>query len=331
LFEEGDMASEDKGGKTALILSAGAPHSPLIAGALYELWDKGRTFDVIYTSGAGALVGLLYAAPKGKLPPDALKSLVELGVSDAIYRWLPIGYKTFMKPGPFARPIRQLVERFKFGTFPLKEIDHPVTAVGWAYNEWIKLWETAQGGGLKRLHNDLVDLWAAAITPAPIHYWSKGVCDSLPFLEDIVDFDALNDIDLHFYMNAFSFKEERRAPYAERGPAMPDHHVDDYRKRDLTGYKLLGDSQQRVRKRSGCQMELFYNKQKEGIGPEEVRAAFAYPFIYPPMSCTSRAPRATRSVSGTCWWIQVRGVSEMRCPTSRGSSSLISWARLTNS
>src|SRR5262245_28910977 len=108
------MASEDKRGKTALILSAGAPHSPLIAGALYELWNTGRTFDVIYTSGAGALLGLLYAAPKGKPPQDALKSLVELGVSDAIYRWLPIGYKTFMKPGPFARPIRQLAERFKF-------------------------------------------------------------------------------------------------------------------------------------------------------------------------------------------------------------------------
>jgi hypothetical protein len=48
------MAPEDtksKTGKTALILSAGAPHSPLIAGALCALWDTGKTFDVIYTSG----------------------------------------------------------------------------------------------------------------------------------------------------------------------------------------------------------------------------------------------------------------------------------------
>ena len=94
--------------KTALILSAGAPHSPLIAGALCALWDTGRTFDVIYTSGAGALLGLLYAAPKGKEPKEALKSLVDLGVSDLIYRLLPIGYKTFFKPGPFTRPIASL-------------------------------------------------------------------------------------------------------------------------------------------------------------------------------------------------------------------------------
>lgn len=43
---------EEREEKTALILSAGAPHSPLIAGALCALWDTGKTFDVIYTSGA---------------------------------------------------------------------------------------------------------------------------------------------------------------------------------------------------------------------------------------------------------------------------------------
>jgi hypothetical protein len=78
-------------------------------------------------------------------------------------------------------------------------------------------------------------------------------------------------------MNAFSIKEHR-ALYAGRGPTMPpeDYKTEDYRFRDLTRLD------QRVRTKSGCQMHLFYNK-NEGIGPEEVRAAFAYPFIYPPV------------------------------------------------
>src|SRR5262245_19319168 len=165
-----------------------------MAGALCALYETGRTFDVIYTSGAGAFVGLLYAAPKRKAPDDALKSLVELGVSDPIYRLLPVGYKTFFKPGPFTQPIRRFAELFKLGSFPLTQIDRPATPFGQAYNEWIKMWETAEGGAFKRLYNDLVDLWAAAVTPAPLSYWSKGVCDPLPFLEDMVDFQRLNEM-----------------------------------------------------------------------------------------------------------------------------------------
>jgi predicted acylesterase/phospholipase RssA len=288
--------------KTALILSAGAPHSPLIAGALCALWDTGRTFDVIYTSGAGALLGLLYAAPKGKAPKDALKSLVDLGVSDLIYRLVPIGYKTFFKPGPFTRPIRQLAQLFKIGSLPLQQIDRPVTGLGLAYNEWLKLWDTAPGGGVKRFYNDLIDLWAAAITPTPLHYWSKGVCDPLPFLEDLVDFHVLNEKNgpFHFYMNAFSVTERHQTLYANRGaPRQWGYRRAGFTTRPLpelgaskatrkkaalaSGYPR-SEAQESDVPTSGLKMKLFYNKKGGGIHPEEVRAAFAYPFIYPPVT-----------------------------------------------
>jgi NTE family protein len=281
--EEGEMAIRQKTEerpKTALILSAGAPHSPLIAGALCALWDTGKTFDVIYTSGAGALLGLLYAAPKGKKPKDALKSLVDLGVSDPIYRLLPIGYKTFFKPGPFTGPIHKLAQFFKIGALPLQRIERPVTGLGLAYNEWLRLWDTPQGGGFKRFYNDLVDLWAAAITPTPLNYWSKGVCDPLPFLEDLVDFHALNqkNVPFHFYMNAFSVTERHQALYEKGASTQKDYKTQDFRTRPFT--KNRSDAKRSSE--SGLKMHLFYNK-RGGIQPEDVRAAFAYPFIYPPV------------------------------------------------
>jgi len=307
-LKEGEMAPEDtksktgKTGKTALILSAGAPHSPLIAGALCALWDTGKTFDVIYTSGAGALLGLLYGAPKGKKPREALESLVDLGVSDPIYRLLPIGYKTFFKPGPFTQPIRQLAQFFKIGGRPLPYLERPVTGLGHVYNEWLRWWDTAEGGELKRFYNDLVDLWAAAITPTPLNYWSKGVCDPLPFLEDLVDFGEVSKMPFHFYMNAFSVTERHQTLYANKGPAAPRaFRSQDYRTRDIQlaapnpktkkGRHAVGggteenDATKSDSAKSGMKMHLFYNRRKdEGIRPQDVRAAFAYPFIYPPVT-----------------------------------------------
>jgi hypothetical protein len=59
---------------------------------------------------------------------------------------------------------------------------------------------------------------------------------------------------------------------------------EDFRFRDLpTRDSRKGDSEKRNSTKSGLKMHLFYNK-KEGIHPEEVRAAFAYPFIYPPVT-----------------------------------------------
>lgn len=53
--------------RKALVLGAGAPNSALLAGALVAFIDRGISFDVVSTSGAGALIGLLYACPKGAI------------------------------------------------------------------------------------------------------------------------------------------------------------------------------------------------------------------------------------------------------------------------
>lgn len=251
-----------------LVLSAGAPQSPLMAGALCAFVEQEKTFDIIYTSGAGALVGLLFVAPKEKSPDKALEGLVELGVSDLIYRFLPVNYKAFFKPGRFTQPIHRFVQHFKLGTFRFAPIPESQSAEGkWinAYAEAVETRLERRIDGFTRLYNDLVDLWAAAITPTTLSYWSKGVCQPLPFLEDSVDFGKLKGFSGDFYVNAFSpdlaREESERQSKAQDGKSG-----------------------------TGSGMTLFHNKGtgREQIGPEQVRAAFAYPFIYPPVKIDGR-------------------------------------------
>jgi NTE family protein len=91
----------------ALVLGGGAPNLTLMAGAVAALDDAGVEFDVVSTSGAGMLIGLLYAAPKGRdIKRDraaALKNTVNMGVHDAIYRFFPVNFKVFHKPGTLAQ------------------------------------------------------------------------------------------------------------------------------------------------------------------------------------------------------------------------------------
>jgi hypothetical protein len=247
--------------QVALVLSAGAPHSPLMAGALCALYksypkEKAPIFDIIYTSGAGALIGLLLAAPKNKKPDKALEGIVDLGISDPIYSVLPINYKAFQKPGPFTSPIRQFAKYWKLlDEFPIQPLSAPRSPIGACFNycvEAARAWREASNGGFRRLYNDLIDLSAAAITPTTLNYWSKGVCDPLPFLEELVDFDELDRIKHDFYLNFFSPATVPKGKHAD----------------------LAGESG------TGKAMKLFANG---AIRPEHVRAAFAYPFIYTPV------------------------------------------------
>lgn len=258
------MADGKPEGKTALVLSAGAPQSPLMAGALCAFLDRKMTFDIIYTSGAGALVGLLFVAPKDKSPDKALQGLVELGVSDLIYRFLPINYKAFFKPGRFTQPIHRFAQHFKLGTFRFPPMPEAQSDQEKQINAIVKALEMRlerRIGWCTRLYNDLVDLWAAAITPVPPPgYWSKGLCAPLPFLEDLVDFDKLKRLggvsQLEFYVNAFSPDKAREESQPQEGKSG-----------------------------IGIGMQLFSGKE---IGPDQVRAAFAYPFIYPPVKIDGR-------------------------------------------
>jgi len=97
-----------------VVMSGGAPMSPLMAGFLFALWKDGKTFKNFHTSGAGALMALLsISPPKGVTPGKALEDWADTGVADEIYRNLPVNFKLFHKPGPFSPVFQRLAQRFK--------------------------------------------------------------------------------------------------------------------------------------------------------------------------------------------------------------------------
>ena len=97
-------------GKRVLVLGGGAPNLTLMSGALLALHDQGLTFDVVSMSGAGAVVGLCYLAPKGLTPAQALRNTMNFGVSDAIYSLLPDQLQDFLQGRPVVRSIPKLLE-----------------------------------------------------------------------------------------------------------------------------------------------------------------------------------------------------------------------------
>src|SRR5262249_2736874 len=99
---ERNAQRSETGARTALVLGGGAPNMALMAGAGAAFPDRGVVFDVVSTSGAGSLAGLLWLAPKGQPPAEALRSVVTMSISDAIYRLLPVNYKVFQRPGTWA-------------------------------------------------------------------------------------------------------------------------------------------------------------------------------------------------------------------------------------
>src|SRR5262245_37582123 len=161
--------------KVVGVLSAGAPHSPLMAGALYAIHEKKRTFNLILTSGAGAIMGLLFMGPKGKSPEAGLRDVVEIGISDPIYRFFPLGYKTYFKASPFTKLFADFANRFKVPVSP-REIGK----------------ELPESERRKRFFNDSIDFWFSALTPTSLTLLSKGLCAPPPFLDDLIDFHKVN-------------------------------------------------------------------------------------------------------------------------------------------
>lgn len=178
-----NAATCDLHARTAIVLGGGAPNAALMAGALAAFADRGVTFDVVSTSGAGALMGLLWLSPKGASPRDALRSVTTMSVADAIYRWFPVNYKVFNKPGSPADLFREALARN-----PFLRVDPALYEASGPYALWA----------------DLQALMIASVTPSALGADSLGLCAPPPFLEAIVDFDRLKDIGPAFYMNAYN-------------------------------------------------------------------------------------------------------------------------------
>lgn len=177
-----------------LVLGGGAPNLTLMTGALLALDEAGVEFKVITTTGAGMVVGLLYAAPRENDTADtwvkarraALQATREWGIDDLIYEMVPINYKIFQKPGPRARA-------FAHATNPF-------------------LWALPRGTRRQRLLGDTLALMASAMSPSDVGAKSKGLCQPPPWIELLVDFDKLEENlkagDVKFRLSAYCIDDE---------------------------------------------------------------------------------------------------------------------------
>jgi NTE family protein len=190
--EDNARVAESKS-KTALVLGGGAPNMALMAGALAGFEEAGVEFDVISTSGAGAVVALLQHAPKGVPPHEALRNVVDLSVSDAIYNLFPINYKVFNKPGFLADWYRQMT----------------------AANPFLAPFFKPQHAPQAALMGDLMQLAWSTMCPGIPDPSGGGLCARLPFIENVVDFDKVKDIKPYFYMSAFSLTREMMVDFAK--------------------------------------------------------------------------------------------------------------------
>ena len=196
------QTAKRKKGKTALVLGGGAPNATLMSGALSAFAEAGVGFDVISTAGAGALIGLLYLAPGGgRTPAQALASTMEMGIADAIYDHFPVNYKVFQKPGAVADAYRTLVAMNPLAR-KLEE-EYGDSAIGKLFGDWMKL-------------------MIAGNCPTDLSPKSLGLCASVPFLEEVVDFAALRASPTNFYVNAYNITERRMENFGKE-TITPDH------------------------------------------------------------------------------------------------------------
>jgi predicted acylesterase/phospholipase RssA len=181
---------------TALLLGGGAPTLTLQSGALAALDEKGVEFAAISTAGAGMVIGLLYAAPKGMERQEALRNTVNMGVSDDIYNLFPVNYKVFFKPGQMAELYRSFLQML------------PQMTVGTTAAE--------------RLFGDWMALMFNTFSPSDLGPHSLGLCAAAPWIEHVVDFDKLKAFPAEFYINAYNVSDHQMAIFS-KDQITPDH------------------------------------------------------------------------------------------------------------
>jgi NTE family protein len=189
-------------GKRVLVLGGGAPNLTLMSGALLALHDQGVTFDAVSMSGAGAVVGLSYLAPKGLTPAEALRNTMNFGVSDAIYSLLPMNYKIFVKGGVLSDAFRNFWRRLP----PVSYAEHQYGM-----------------SPAEKLESDLLLLAGSMMTPDDTNFFSQGICAHVPFIEDIVDFEKLNRLRWpRCFLNAYCIDTKQVVEF--QGPEIDIRH-----------------------------------------------------------------------------------------------------------
>lgn len=172
-----------------LVLGGGAPNLPLMSGALLALDDAGIEFDVVSTTGAGMLIGLMYAAPKNGTRKETLQATREMGVHDTIYNAFPVNFKIFHKAGPMAE----------------------------AYTKFHQNWLAAmpRQNEAQRFVSDMTQFWMAAMCPGDLNPKQNGMCQPPPWIDLVVDFDKLKEFDGEFLMSAYCIEDEDEVTFAK--------------------------------------------------------------------------------------------------------------------
>lgn len=184
-----------------LVLGGGAPNLTLMAGALVALDEKGVEFSVISASGAGMLIGLLYAAPKGMKRQEALKNTKDLGVHDLIYDYFPVNYKVFHKPGLMAEIYTKLLQQLQ------------------------QLSRTDLGNTPQRLFNDWMGLVFSTFCPSDLNPMSKGLCQPAPWVGEVVDFAKLKDYPGDFFINAYNVDDDKMEVFSKEEITLDHFHA----------------------------------------------------------------------------------------------------------
>jgi hypothetical protein len=97
-------------------------------------------------------------------------------VADPVYRTIPLDHKVFFKAGPWSELFRRLT--------PYYQLRNPKTAAG-------------------RVFNDRVSQFISAAAPTTLNYFSQGLCNPNPWIEDFVDFKKLKSFRGDFTVNAY--------------------------------------------------------------------------------------------------------------------------------
>lgn len=181
--------------RIGIVLSGWAPAMTLMSGVMLGFLKEGIPIDVVSTSGIGGLIGLLYLAPKGKTPTEALQELPNLFVSDILHRFVPFNFKVFYKNSPFAQLAYELREHL-----PKIPVD------------------PGSSSPVARFINDGMELAATALTPPSLESYRNALLSQTSMLEERVDFDALRDPNFsrRFYLNAFDISDQAQRIFGNR-------------------------------------------------------------------------------------------------------------------
>lgn len=201
------ISSSSRGSRNALVIGGGAPNSTYMAGVLAAFATAGVEFDVISASGAGALIGLLYLAPRASDPLTALAATVDFGVADPIYGLFPVNYKVFHKPGALAEQFR-----------------------AWVPPRWS--WWPGYGEELLHLCNDWLQLSLSSWCPTDLGWHSQGLCAHVPFVSEVIDFERLRASRSRFYLHAYNLTRGQMVLWDQ-------HQLDERRFRAAMSYPFL--------------------------------------------------------------------------------------------